>query len=81
MGQSIEPRRSDSDLLFKFMIKIIKNLNSRFTVRNSSGFSLVELLVSVSVFLIFVIALNGTMGTVNKATKNSANRERATVLA
>jgi len=50
-------------------------------INRIKGFSLVELLVSVSVFLIFVIAINGTMGTVSKATKNSANRERATVLA
>ena len=63
------------------MIKIIKNFNNRPVMRHSNGFSLVELLVSVSIFLIFVIAINGTMGTVNKATKNSANRERATVLA
>ncbi|MEI7765151.1 MAG: prepilin-type N-terminal cleavage/methylation domain-containing protein [bacterium] len=62
------------------MIKIIKNFNDRLSIKYSNGFSLVELLVSVSVFLIFVIALNGTMGTVNTVTKKSTNIERATIL-
>ena len=55
------------------MIKVIKNFNK--------GFSLVELLVSITVFLIFVIAVANTMGSVSKGTRNSANRERANILA
>lgn len=46
-----------------------------------SGFSLVELLVSISVFLIFVIAATDTIGNVSRETKNSANNQRAAVLA
>ena len=45
------------------------------------GFSLVELIVSISVFLIFVIAVNDVIGNVSRETRNSGNRQRAAVLA
>ncbi|MEI7718880.1 MAG: prepilin-type N-terminal cleavage/methylation domain-containing protein [archaeon] len=48
---------------------------------NLGGFSLVELLVSISIFLVFVIAVTNTMGKVTLETRSSANRERAVVLA
>jgi prepilin-type N-terminal cleavage/methylation domain-containing protein len=54
-------------------LKVIKNFNK--------GFSLVEILVAISIFLVFVIALNTTMSSVTKATRSSFNKERATVLA
>ncbi len=47
----------------------------------NKGFSLIELLISVSIFLIFVIALSGTTSSVIRATKNATNRDRAVVLA
>lgn len=46
----------------------------------SAGFSLVEILVSISIFVIFVIAASGTITDVSRQSKNSANKERAAVL-
>jgi prepilin-type N-terminal cleavage/methylation domain-containing protein len=45
------------------------------------GFSLVELLVSVSIFLVFIIATTNVTGNVSKEVRNSANKQRAAVLA
>ena len=45
------------------------------------GFSLVELLVAISVFLVFVLATTGVMTNVAQNTRHVANIERATFLA
>jgi prepilin-type N-terminal cleavage/methylation domain-containing protein len=45
------------------------------------GFSLVELLVSISIFLVFVIAVTEVTTSVSKESRNSANKQRAAVLA
>jgi len=65
------------------MIKIIKNFNKVISVKQLSlgGFSLVELIVSVSIFLIFVIAVTGVISSVSTEMRNSANKERAAILA
>lgn len=47
----------------------------------NKAFSLVELLVSISIFLIFVIAVGDVTVNVSKETRNSANKQRAAVLA
>lgn len=47
----------------------------------SRGFSLVELLVAVSIFLVFVIAITLVTANIPVQMRNSANKERATVLA
>lgn len=56
-------------------IKSYKNLIFK------KGFSLVELLVSISIFLVFVIAATDVTSSVSRETKNSANKQRAAVLA
>jgi Tfp pilus assembly protein PilV len=65
------------------MIKIIKNFNTVISAKQLSlgGFSLIELLVSVSIFLIFVISITGVTTSVSTTTRNSANKERAVILA
>lgn len=45
-----------------------------------AGFSLVEILISVSIFVVFVIAASNTITDVARQSKNSANKERAAVL-
>jgi prepilin-type N-terminal cleavage/methylation domain-containing protein len=55
------------------MIKIIKNFNT--------GFSLVEIIVAVAVFLIFLVAVSGLTFGFWKQTRNAVNKERATYLA
>lgn len=47
----------------------------------NKGFSLVELLVAISIFLVFVVALSGLAVDFKKQVKNSANRERAVSVA
>jgi prepilin-type N-terminal cleavage/methylation domain-containing protein len=54
------------------MIKIIKNYNS--------GFSLVELLVAISVFLIFITTTINIIVSVNRQLQNASNKERAAAL-
>ncbi|MFA6354853.1 MAG: hypothetical protein WCW65_00275 [Candidatus Paceibacterota bacterium] len=45
------------------------------------GFSLVEILVSISIFLIFVVTTSAVIQKVSIESRNSANRERASILA
>lgn len=45
------------------------------------AFSLVELIVSISIFLVFVIAITDVVGSVSKESRNSSNKQRAAVLA
>ena len=45
------------------------------------GFSLVELLVAISIFLVFVIVVTDVVRNVSTEMRNSANRERAMILA
>ncbi len=63
------------------MQKAQLHINKRFTMSLSNGFSLVELLVSISIFLVFVISMNSAMGNVTTVSRNATNRERAVVLA
>jgi prepilin-type N-terminal cleavage/methylation domain-containing protein len=58
-------------------IRSYRNLISKF----KKGFSLVELLVSISIFLVFVIAVTEVTTSVSKESRNSANKQRAAVLA
>lgn len=55
------------------MIKIIKKFNK--------GFSLVELLVSISIFLLFVSAIIDTTVGVDRQIKHASNIEKASILA
>ena len=55
------------------MIKVIKNFNK--------GFSLVEILVAISVFLVFVLAVANVTTSVSTQIRSSTNKERATILA
>jgi prepilin-type N-terminal cleavage/methylation domain-containing protein len=55
------------------MIKIIKKINK--------GFSLVELLVSVSIFLIFITATTSILVSTTRQVNNSSNKEKAVALA
>lgn len=48
---------------------------------NKRGFSLVEILVAISVFLVFVLATTGVMVSFSKNSRHVANSERATILA
>src|SRR4051812_45961699 len=48
---------------------------------NNTGFSLVEILVAISIFLVFVLATVGVTTTVSQNTRHVANSERATILA
>jgi prepilin-type N-terminal cleavage/methylation domain-containing protein len=47
---------------------------------NNRGFSLVEILVAVSVFLVFVLATTGVITSIYKDARHSANGERAAIL-
>jgi Tfp pilus assembly protein PilV len=51
------------------------------TQKTTTGFSLVELLVSISIFLVFVIAVGDVTVNVSKESRNSANKQRASILA
>jgi Tfp pilus assembly protein PilV len=67
---------------FNKKIKTKINLRTNFGItKNVTGFSLVELLVSISIFLIFVIAVADITVNVSKGSRNSANKQRAAVLA
>jgi len=48
---------------------------------NTDGFSLVELLVALSVFLVFVVATLGVSSTLTRDARHAANSERAALLA
>lgn len=63
------------------MKKAHLHTNKRLALRNSKGFSLVEILVAISVFLVFVVATSGVTTSVSKNTRHITNSERATILA
>lgn len=48
---------------------------------NNRGFSLVEILVSMSVFLVFALATTGALAAISKNARHMSNSERATALA
>ncbi|MEI7513197.1 MAG: type II secretion system protein [bacterium] len=58
----------------------MKNIFFKKTISNRA-FSLVELLVSISIFLVFVIAVGDVTVNVSKESRNSANKQRASILA
>ncbi len=46
----------------------------------NKGFSLVEILVAMSIFVIFVTATSGALASISRNTRHVANSERATIL-
>ncbi len=50
-------------------------------INNSRGFSLVEILVAIALFLVFVFATTGITISVSQNARHVANSERATILA
>lgn len=48
---------------------------------NTRGFSLVEILVALSVFALFAVALTSTLSSTSRQARHAANTERAAVLA
>ncbi|MEI6627212.1 MAG: prepilin-type N-terminal cleavage/methylation domain-containing protein [bacterium] len=56
-------------------------IKNKSTKHQTAGFSLVEILVSISIFLIFVIVVTNILINVSNGTQNSANKELATILA
>lgn len=63
------------------MKKAHLHTNSRLALSSSKGFSLVEMLVAMSVFLVFVLATTGVITTTSKTARHVSNTERATILA
>lgn len=55
--------------------------NAGFIPSMSKGFSLVEILIAMPVFLIFALATTGVITTTSQNARRTANSERATILA
>lgn len=56
-------------------------LHTKVVIPRCGGFSLVELLVAVAVFSVFLVAFADVVVSVNRQAKNSLNKERAVALA
>lgn len=65
--------------IFQSMKKELLHINKK--KKYQRGFSLAEIIIAVSVFLVFVIATSGVIVNTTKQVKNSNNKERASALA
>lgn len=60
--------------------KIFQSMKKAHLHINNRGFSLVEILVAISVFLVFVLATTGVTASISQNARHVAHSERATIL-